>query len=507
MKLAGAGALGALAGCANGGGGNEETPNGAEGTGDGTASGGEGGTGEQNNSDGGGQGSIKLTYWSSIGAETPNLKEYFTQGMRDFEETKDGNITVDLQILSHSNLTSKFATTVDSGSGVPDYAMTGTFGLQQYRSGNVIDHGPYIEETDGLPDDWSAAQQESARYRDEWWAAGAPAMGSTQFGIMVDAFNEVGIEEPGQLETWTDMRRAFDKIQEAGTYDHAYQVTGTPGDVEAYWGNARTAYTEGRDPWFDTEEEGSNEEPYIRVNHSDRTDGMMLNEYDLGQAYSSPGHPTSGDEDTYPMMLQGTLASQAYSCTIRSFTSLNPEIKFGWDGDAAAVTAPKLDPNYGEEFDIPQLAGKEGAHGGHTWTLETQTTIQEASEHKDEAWELAKYRLIDERFLFPLLIDPELNQSPSSYRPVLKKQQSDEYSEYLTQPFLNGVKQLTEYDANYRTTGANWDFPGANNLRWNSLGQTLSSAYAEEFSRDQIPAKVESAMRTVLKDNDVSAAN
>lgn len=221
VKLAGAGALGALAGCASGGGG-DETPNPAGGEGNAGGDGGDGGSEDQNNSDGGGQGSVTLTYWSSIGAETPNLKEYFQQGMKDFEEAKDGNISVDLQILSHSNLTSKFATTVDSGSGVPDYAMTGTFGLQQYRSGNVIDHGPYIEETDGLPDDWSAAQQESAQYRDEWWAAGAPAMGSTQFGIMVDAFNQVGIEESGQLETWTDMRRAFDKSQSDTDYDYAY---------------------------------------------------------------------------------------------------------------------------------------------------------------------------------------------------------------------------------------------------------------------------------------------
>lgn len=502
MKLAGAagtGALGALAGCSS---------NGSNGGGGDNGGGGSNGSNAQSNSgNGGSQESVSISFWSAIAAETPSLKNYFSKGMTQFEKIHDQKIKVDMQVLSHDDLKKKYATTVDAGSGIPDVAMSGSFGLEQFQNGNVIDHGPYIEETDGLPDNWAKAQKESGKYRGKWWAAGAPAVGSTQWCLKTDAFKAAGVSGPEDLETWTDMRRTLDKIKQKGDVKYAYEVTGVYNDVEAYWGNAHTAYTDGTDPWFDTDDKGSPNKPYIRVNHADRTNGMMLNEYDLGKAYSSPGYPSTGDEDTYPKILNGTIASQAYSCSIRSFTSLNPDVKFGWDGDVLGLTAPKLDANYGDEFNIPSLAGKKGMPGGHTWTLETQVTIQDASKNKDAAWELSKFRLIDERFLLPLLIDPDLNQSAAAYKPVLKKQQSSKYSKYRVQPFNVALEQLAKYGVNYTTTGAAWDFPGTDAVRWNAIGKTLSKGYAGQFPRKQIPAKVESAIRSVLKDNNVTPAN
>ena len=508
-SVASAGALGTLAGCSgqsSDGSAQTATDSPTQDTDTSTDSDSE--STQTDSGDGGEEGAAVLSYWSSIAAETPPLKEYYVNGMREFEKINDKKILVNLQALSHSNLKNKFVTAIEAGAGVPDMALSGTFGLQQFHNGNVIDHGPYIEETEGLPEDWAATQHAAGQYRDKWWAAGTTSLGSTQWGIVNEPFKQIGIENPHEeLKTWTQMRRALDKIKSETSYRFPYEVTGTSGDVEAYWGNARTSFQDGVDPWLDVTDQGSYEEPYIKPNNDDRTDGMMINEIELGENYSSPGHPSRGDEDVYPMMLQGQVASQAYSAGVRALKAVNPNISFGWDGQITAIKGPKLDPNYGNEFDIPQLADKEGMHGGHTWALETQRTIQKASENKDEAWELAKFTLTDKRFLLPLLIDPKLNQSVSVYKPIQELQQQKKYADMRTQPVELSISQVANFGENFKTTGAAWDIPGTNTIRWTSLGETLSRAYADEFPTEEIGSQVYDHIKGVLQDNGLQAAN
>jgi hypothetical protein len=507
--VASAGALGTLAGCAgsDGGGGGTDTATDTPTETD-SSDGGGGGTDTATATESGSEGPAVVKYWSSIAAETPPLNKYYKKKMREFEEIKNKETLVDIQALSHSNLKTKFVTTIEAGGGVPDLALSGSFGLQQYRNGNVIDHGPYIEETEGLPDNWTNSQVEAGQYRGEWWAAGTATLGNTMSTIVNEPFKQIGISNPHEeLQTWTDFRRALIKVGEETDYDFPYEVTGVEGDVEAYWGSAHTAYTDGTDPWMDVEDQGSPDNPYIKVDGTDRTDGMIYNEIELGEEFSSPKHPTRGDEGVYPLMLNGKIASHAYGGSVRAIKAQAPNATFGWDGMFTGIATPRVDPNYGEEFDIPELAGKEGNHGGHTWSLETQKTIQEASEVKDAAWELAKFTLIDERFLIPLLVDPGLNQSVPTYEPMIEVQRQDKYKDMRTQPFEKSLELLEEHGGNFATTGAAWDIPGTNTIRWSDIGGTLSKAYADDFSTEEAPAKIKENMVATLEDNGIEPKN
>ncbi|MDX1747144.1 MAG: hypothetical protein R3324_14500, partial [Halobacteriales archaeon] len=257
-----------------------------------------------------------VSFWSANAVETPILTEYYRKELREFEQIHDNKIIVNMQGLSYNNLKTKYATTVEAGAGIPDLAEAGTFGLEQFHNGNVLETSSLMEEDPDLPHQIVKAHQEAALFRDDWWAVFNHSFGQNNFAILNSAFKAVGIQDPHEeMQTWTQVRRAFNKVQnqKPGNVQFAHEVTGTTFDVEQYWGKARTSYKDGVDPWLDvTGDMGTFKNPYIKVNNEPRTDGMILNNIDLGQKYSSPQHPNRSDEECYPLMVQGTLASQMY---------------------------------------------------------------------------------------------------------------------------------------------------------------------------------------------------
>ncbi|MFC4552869.1 MULTISPECIES: ABC transporter substrate-binding protein [Halorussus] len=493
MKLAGgvsAGALGALAGCAGQ-------------SNDGKKTDGEGNANSKDdtaaNKDGGQQESVTVSYWSGKAAETPQLKQYFQKGMKTFEK-QNSKVKVDLSVMSWDQLNQKYITTMQSGTNPPDLAAAGTYGLEMFQNGKVAELSTFMEGDSDLPEKWTPAMQEATDYRGKQWAAGIGGLNTTVFALRSDIFrNAAGIQNPEkELKTWTQMRRALDKIKK-NTDAHAYEVTGTQADVEPYWGNARTAYTGGTDPWIDVEDKGSSKDPHVKPGKAARTDGMIKNNIDLGKAYSTDKHPSRGDEGVIPLFVRGDIASYGYSLSVKSIKAINPDATFGWDGEAYALAAPKLDPNYGNEFDIPELADKKGQHGGHSWTLEGQLCLTKSSKVKDAAFKLAKFRNTSKDFGLPLYVDPKLAQSVPAYKPLLEAIQQSKYEKMRTQPLNKQISLLENYGDNYRTTGAKWDIPSTSTIRWDNIGGTMAKAYAGQIKRDKAPQQMGKAIEKTIQ--------
>ena len=494
MKLAGAasaGALGSLAGCTGG-----TNDDGNSQNTDDTKS--NNANTDTKAGDGGQQESVTVSYWSGKAAETPKLKQYFKDGMKTFEE-QNSKIKVDMTVLAWDQLNQKYITTMQSGTNPPDLASAGTYGLEMFQNGKVAELSSYMEGDPDLPEKWTPAMQEATEYQDKQWAAGIGGLNTTVFGLRSDIFRDAaGIQNPEkELNTWTQVRRAFEKIKK-NTDSHAYEVTGVQSDVEAYWGNARTSYTGGTDPWIDVENKGSTDNPHVKPGNAPRTDGMIKNNIDLGATYSTDKHPSRGDEGVIPLFVKGDVASFGYSLSVKSIKALDPSFKFGWDGQAYALAAPKLDPNYGEEFGIPELAGKEGQHGGHSWTLEGQLCVTKSSKVKEAAYKLAKFRNTSKDFGLPLYVDPELAQSVPAYKPLLQAIQQSKYKDMRTQPLNKQISLLEEYGDNYRTTGAKWDIPGTNTIRWDNIGGTMAKAYSGQIKRDKAPQQMASAIKKTI---------
>jgi ABC-type glycerol-3-phosphate transport system substrate-binding protein len=495
--FAGASALGALAGCTGDdggdggeGGGDDGTPDDGGGTvaigGDTTQEDEE--TEEATETEGGGQETATIQFLSGLAAESGATREHVESGVADFESMQ-GNVEVNLQVVSYGDRNDKISSTVASGNA-PDLAESGAGGIGVFQDGRVVDHGRYIEATEDLPDNWTEATRETAQFRGEWWSAGQNRQGTTMMCVRPKLFKSVGVTDPSELSTWTGFRRAVEKVDEEYPGTHAFEQTGINYDLESYWGEARTAYTDGADPWI----RGDPEDPQVLVGDADRTDGMIKNTIDMARSYSSEESAGRTDEEIPPLMLTDKVGSMT-SClaTIQRWKAVTEDVEFGWDGDVWTGPHPRLDPNYGDEFGIEELAGHEGQHGGHAWALLTQKQVFETSDHPDVAWDLAYYTNANEEFILPLV--GNIYTSLPSYQPYQSKllEQFDPPQMHQAQ-----IEAAQEYGPQYSVTGASWDLDNTNKLRWTDLSETISQAIAGQHSIEETPGIVRERMLTTI---------
>ena len=483
--VASTGALGSLAGCMGGGG---------------NGGGGGGGNGS------GSQESVTIDYWAGFPAETNSIGAYWTEGMKRFQE-QNSNINVNLNSIAWGQLSQKYVTTMQGGANPPDLATTGAYALPFFQNDEIENLGPYMEEDQDLPDNWIEPMAQAAQFRGEWWAAGRHSASTTAYTLNTQLFKEhTSVENPDEdLQTWTDLRRALDEMNESTASDvYPYEVTGTPNDVEEYWGNAYTSYQGGTDPWIDINDEGSVEDPYIKPGQEPRTDGMIKNNIDIGANYSSPKHPSRGNEGAIPLFIENKIGVYPYGVSTRAFNEVDPEFSYGWGEDDNAYVIPnvRLDANYGNEFNIPELADKEGMRGGHTWGLEGQHTITQTDDQrkKDAAWNLIKYVVTSQDFLIPLLIDPSLNRNVPSYQPLIDEFKKSEYDEYKDQAYETRMSILDEYGENCMVTGAGWGQTNISGMRWDATGQTMANAYAGQITPDEAPSAMATALEERMND-------
>lgn len=475
-------ALASMAGCSSSG--NGDSGGGGGGGGDDSTD-----TGSDGGGGGGGSESVTVTFWSFLAAENAQTQEHFNSSMKTFEEKK-GNVTVNLQAMNSSDLTGKIASTVNSGNA-PDLSEHGSAGLEFYLNDQAADHAAYFEET-GLAEEYTQANVDSAKFRGEFWTGGGNRHLTSLLAVRPKMFKDVGVSDPSGLETWTDFRRALEKIDEQNSNVHAYEETGTPNDLESYWGQARTAFTEGEDPWID----GDPTDPNVKPGDNPRTDGMIKNCVDLARTYSSSESASRGDEEIPSLMLTDRVASFTYGLgsPVR-YRSVKEDATFGWDGDIWQGPNPKLDPNYGDEFGIDELAGKEGQHGGHLWALEFMKQVMAQSDVKDAAFELLTYTNTSEDHNLELLT--EFYPATSSYKP-------------LNQKIINNMSDLPqiqqaiyemprEYGTQYNTTGAPWDVRGTDKIRWEDINQTISQAIAGQHEIGATPGIVRDRITTTLE--------
>lgn len=478
------GALGALAGCTgegennSGGGGDDSTDSG---------------------SDSSGSESITIDYLNAQAVENSSMKSHFQESLRAFEE-KQGNVTVKLQTSSYGDIRSKLASTVSSGNP-PTMAESGGGGLQFYLDGKVPDHAPFIEGSDRLPGEFTAANLESAQYRGEYWSAGGMRHTNSNLGISPKLFSQVGVSDPfSELSTWSGFLDAVRKIDEQ-TDAIAYEETGVPGDLESYWGYARTAYTGGTDPWMRQSDDPDN--PTIVVANEDhedqgKTDGMIKACVKMAQEFSSSESSQRGDEEIPSLMLTDRVASFNYAVpTANRWRATKEDVQFGWndgEGDFMLLPHPKVDSEFGTNFGISELEGVEGEHGGHMWALEQQQTIFNASDAKQNAaWDLNMFLLGDDEFVLPAW--GEHYEALPGLQPKLQKV-LNEYD--LAQSTEQSYKNADTYGKQYSTTGAAWDVKDTDPIRWTDINETISEAIAGQHSVEETPSLVRSRIQDRL---------
>ena len=482
LKSVGAavGAMGTLAGCMSGSDGNG-SESGSSGTGGTSTTTGSESTDTTTSSSGSGGGSesVTINFLSGLAAENSDTKTYFAESMKRFGSQR-GNVTVDLQTASYGDIKSKLSSTVSAGNA-PELAESGSAGLQFYFDDDVADHGKYIEGTD-LADNWAEVTRKSTRYRGEWWAGGSSRTGGFELGVRPKFFKQVGVDDPSQLATWTGFRNALEKIDDQFPDVHAYEETGVPSDLESYWNAAHTAWTDGKDPWFQGEEPWANPESTLMVGKDGRTDGMIKNTVDLASTYSSNDAATRGDEEIPALMMTDRVASFLYGLgNVPRWRAVKQDVTFGWDGDVTMLPPPKLDPDYGNEFGIDELAGHEGAHGGYAASLEQEKQVFK-SDNEDLAWELNMYLNTDKGHVLPLL--GEVYPSTPAYTPLVGPLQE----EYSDSPSLitDGWETWEKYQGNYDDTGSTWDMENMDAIRWEALNQTISQTIAGQHSIDNV---------------------
>jgi ABC-type glycerol-3-phosphate transport system substrate-binding protein len=416
--------------------------------------------------------------------------------MKRYEEMK-GDVNVKLQGVSYGDLANKLASTVNAGNP-PDLVEGGTNTLALFQQGEVPNHGSYIQEKAGYVDDMTPSNITSAKYRNEWWSGGGNRMGNTMMDLNVDMFKQgAGIQDPEtELETWTDFRRAVEKVDEQ--YDvPAYEVTGTPSDLEMYWGIARTAYTDGEDPWIDVEDQGSPDTPYVKIGKKDRTDGMIKDVVNMAKTFSSSEAASRADEETPALMLTDRIGSTYGLIEYSRYTTVDKNVKFGWEGDIATIPLPRLDPNYGSEFDIPELANKEGEHGGHTWPDLVQKSILD-TDKKEEAFDLLVYTNTNENHMLPYI--GEMKPSMAMFSSVSQKlleQYGDEHPPY----FRKFVEAVQSNPPQFQGAGSTWDINGTNEIRSEDLNQTISQAIAGQHPVEQTPSIIRERVLETLDQN------
>lgn len=485
------GALGALAGCTGGDdSGGTDSGSGSTESGSGSTESGSGDSdSDSGSSDSGGSESVTIDYLNAQAAENSGIKSHFQESMRTFEE-KNGNVTVKLQTASYGDIRSKLASTVSSGNP-PTFAESGGGGLQFYLDGKVPDHAPFIESTSNLPDDYTTANIESAQYRDEYWSAGGMRHTNSNLGINPKLFSQVGVSNPmEELSTWSGFLDAVRKIDEQ-TDAIAYEETGVPGDLESYWGYARTAYTDGTDPWM-RGPGGENTIVVANEGHEDRgkTDGMIKTCVKMAQEFSSSESSQRGDEEIPSLMLTDRVASFNYAVpTASRWTAVKEDVNFGWQdgsGDFMLLPHPKVDPEFGSNFGISDLEGVEGEHGGHMWALEQQQTIFNASDAKQNAaWDLNMFLLDDDEFVLPAWGEyyESLPGLQTKLQPIL-----EEYE--MAQSTEQAYENVNTYGTQYATTGAAWDVRDTDPIRWTDINETISEAIAGQHSVEETPGLI-----------------
>ncbi|WP_254544684.1 ABC transporter substrate-binding protein [Halomarina pelagica] len=428
-------------------------------------------------SDGGGSEKVTVNFWSFLAAENAKAGEHFEQSLKNFE-SMNPNIGVNMQAISGGQMRNKLPSAVSAGNA-PDLAEGGIAGLEFFLDGTLADHGSYVEGGDFL-DGFTQANRDSMTYQGEYWSGGGNRHLVSMLAVRPKLFKDVGVDDPAQLETWTGYRRALEKMTQKHPQVYAYEATGAPNDLESYWGEARTAYSGGEDPWFDSKA-WENPTDSLKVGQAGRTDGMIKNIIDMANAYSSEKAATRSDEQVPPLLLTDQAASFTYGLgnPVR-YRSVEQDVTFGWDGDIWQGPIPKLDANYGQEFGIDELAGKEGAHGGHLWAIQMMKQAFGQDHNKPEqAFKLMTYLNTSADHNLTLLAEdyPAL----AAYKPLNQKLLS-QYGDSMPQIQKVMYDLPKQYGSQYNSAGANWDLRETSQIRWTDLNQTISEGIAGQHS-------------------------
>ena len=482
-----AGALGTLAGCI-----------GSSGDGDGGGGGGGGGNGGGGGGGGGGSSGVSFSYLSAEAAENSLTKPHFQESVNRFNEQSGANVT--LQTSSYSDVRQKIASTVSAGNP-PALAEAGGAGLEFWLDGQVPDHGQWVEGSE-YPDRWSVAAEATADFRGNWWSGGPLRHSVSHLGIRPKMFSQAGVSGPEELETWSGFYDALKKVQSEFPDANAFEQTGTGADLESYWGEARTAHTDGKDPWI--RGEGANPDVLINTDSEEgnRTDGMIKNTVMLAQEFSSDSSAQRSDEEIPSLMLTGRVGSFNYMTqNFTRWTSVKKDATFGWNGgngDVMALPHPRLDADYGSKIGISELEGLEGQHGGHVWALEQAHSIFDIGDQKvmDKAWELNTFLHQDDQHVLKLY--GELYPAIPADTPMqdkLLKQYSD-----VPQNFTKVLEDLDEYDDQYNNTGAPWDVKGTDQIRWTDMNETISQAIAGQVPVEQLPQQIRRKVDKTLQE-------
>jgi ABC-type glycerol-3-phosphate transport system substrate-binding protein len=477
------GAMGSLAGCTGG----EDT-----------------GTGGSDDS--GGTDTTTFTFISANAVENADTQDHFQDSMEDFAAKNEG-YEVDLQTASYGDIARTITSTVGAGNP-PAMAETGGLGLQYLKEGRLANHDRFMSESASLPDDLTAAGQQISNFRGYQWSIGAIRNTNSNLGIRPKSFSEAGVEEPfSDLETWSQFYDALQTIDEEQDII-AYEETGVPGDLESYWGYARTAYTDGKDPWI----RGDGTSPEVVVANPDmeedrqRTDGMIKLCVSLADEFSSDEAAARGDEEIPALMVSGRVASFTYAlATANRWRSVSEDVKIGWhdgEGDYMLLPNPKLDAEFGDAVGIDDLAGHTGDHGGHVWALEQAHTIFDgvSAAEQDGAWALGQYLLEDDDFVLPAW--GEYYEAIPGAAPKLDRIR-DTYD--LPQNFAQSLQNQSQYGSQYGNTGGPWGVWPSDPIRWTDINETISQAIAGQYTMEETPGVVRERILTRLEEENVGS--
>ena len=226
---------------------------------------------------------------------------------------------------------------------------------------------------------------------------------------------------------------------------------------------------------------------------------MIKNCIDLADTYSSNESAGRSDEEMPSLLLTDQAASFLYGLgsPIR-YRSVRDDVTFGWDGDIWQGPHPRLDANYGDEFGIDELAGHEGQHGGHLWSLEFQLQAfdQDQSDAvKNAAFDLMTFVNTSEEHNIPLLVEDY--PAVAAYQPV-NQTIIDEFADDLPQIQQNLYTLPGEFGSQYNTTGAAWDVGGTAQIRWTDINETISEAIAGQHSMEETPGLIRERVQTTL---------
>ncbi|WP_226021867.1 ABC transporter substrate-binding protein [Halomicrobium salinisoli] len=494
---ASAGALGALAGCSGDGGDGGD----GDGGGDGGGGGGDGGDTDTDGGDGGGSDTTSITFISANAVENGDIQEHYQSSMEDFGSKNEG-YEANLQTASYGDIQNTITSAVSAGN-VPALAESGGLGIQYLKDGRLADHQSFFEESDSFPDDLTPASQQIANFRDYWWALGAIRHTNSNLGIRPKTFSQAGVENPmEELNTWSKFYEVLQRIDQEQDII-AYEETGVPGDLESYWGYARTAYTDGTDPWM----RGEGTDPDVVVANEEmeedrqKTDGMIKACVQLADQFSSDEASQRGDEDIPALMLSGRVASFTYAlATANRWYSVSEDAQIGWndgEGDFMLLPNPRVDPDFGNAIGIDDLSGVEGQHGGHVWGLEQCHTIfSDVSDQEQEgAWALGQYLFTDEDFVLPAW--GEYYEAFPGMAPLMDSLRS-EYD--LPQNFEQSIQNQQEYGAQYSNTGGPWNVWPTDPIRWTDINETLSQAIAGQHSAEETPGIIRDRIMTRLEE-------